>query len=115
MKHIHLIPADFEYFNFDDFINESDGDENGVCWKNGGNNGFRAQAFNIGDEVYIYFHDSRNLTDRILLKATVSKTDFSDDKKQSKDINKFLYSEYNKKHFLLYFFFQTFIFSYFSI
>ena len=37
MKHIHLIPADFEYFNFDDFINESDGDENGVCWKNGGN------------------------------------------------------------------------------
>lgn len=98
MKHIHLIPADFEYFNFDDFINESDGDENGVCWKNGGNDGFRAQAFNIGDEVYIYFHDSRNLTDKILLKATVSKTDLSDDdNKQSIDSNKFLYSEYNKK------------------
>ena len=95
MKHIHLIPADFEYFNFDDFINETN--EFGVCWKNGGPNGFRAQAFNIGDEVYIYFHDSRNLTDKILLKATVSKTDCTDDFTENEDSNKFLYSEYNKR------------------
>ncbi len=90
MKHIHLIPADFEYFNFDDFLNNS----NGVCWSNGGKNGYRAQSFNKGDIVYIYFHDSRGLTNKILLKAIVDRSDKTDDHKENIDEGKFLYSLY---------------------
>ena len=93
MKHIHLIPADFEYYNLDDLKNERDGNDNGVCWSNGLENGKKAQAFNIGDIVYIYFHDSKGLTDRILLKATVYKSDCTDDGSGEKN-KKGLYSEY---------------------
>ncbi len=97
MKHIHLIPADFEYYNLDDLESEKNDNTGGVCWSNGGENGKKAQAFNIGDTVYIYFHDSRGLTDRILLKAKVSRSDCTDDGSANEDEGKYLYSEYCKK------------------
>ena len=96
MKHTHLIPADFEYYNLDDLMKEKDGNNIGVCWSNGQSEGKNAQAFNIGDIVYIYFHDNRKLTDRILLRAKVCKSDCTDDGSGKEDQDKFLYSEYCK-------------------
>ena len=95
MKHKHLIPADFDYYNLDDFIKENENSNYGVCWSNGGANGKKSQAFNIGDEVYIYFHDCRGLTDRILVRAEVCKSDCTDDGSGEKS-KKGLYSEYCK-------------------
>lgn len=86
--HIHLIPADFEEYNLDDLDNENANNKGrGVCWLNGGKGGHGAQEFKVGDTVYIYFHDSKRLTDRILLKAVVSDTDYDDEKR-------FYFSEY---------------------
>jgi len=90
MEHFHLIPADFDYYNLDDLLDENK--NNGVCWKN-----IQNQAFNIGDTVYIYFHDSKGLTDRILLRAKVLKSDSTDDNKYNENKDKYLYSEYCKR------------------
>lgn len=97
MKHKHLIPANFDDYNLDDFIKENESNSFGVCWSNGGSGGVNAQAFNIGDEVYIYFHDARRLTDRILLRAEVCKSDCTDDNIENEDEGDFLYSKYCKR------------------
>jgi hypothetical protein len=92
-KHIYLIPANFDDYNLDDLQKENDRTDFGICWSNGYEDGTHAQKFNIGDTVYIYFHDIRRITDRILLKAEVAKSDVTDDKID----NNYLFSDYCKK------------------
>lgn len=87
-KHIHLISVDADKYNFLDF-EEENGKENGIYWSNGQANGKNAQEFLVGDKVYIYFHDSKNTTNKIILSAIVSETDFGCDE--------YSFSDYVKK------------------
>lgn len=91
--HIYLIPADFDDYNLDDLQKENERTDFGICWSNGRKDGTYVQRFNKGDIVYIYFHDERRLTDRILLKAKVVESDATDEKVD----DTFLFSEYCKK------------------
>ena len=95
LKHIHLIPADFEEYNLENLEMENE-KNNGVCWKNGNENGMGAQKFNLNDVVYIYFHDTRDITNRILLKASVCKTDNADDGSDSEYTQQYLYDDSKK-------------------
>jgi SPP1 family predicted phage head-tail adaptor len=90
-NHIHLIPADFDSFNLEDLDNENkNSSEKGVCWLNGSNNGYGSQEFYENDTVYIFFHDTKHITDRILLKANVCETDYNIK-------NEYLFTEYSKR------------------
>jgi hypothetical protein len=95
--YIHLIPADFEEYNLEDLIAENKKNKE-VCWSNGYANGKGSQTFNINDIVYIYFHDRKGITNRILLQAKVSRsdTDTTDGGEVNKDDHKYFYSEYCK-------------------
>ena len=84
----YLIPANFDYYNLDDL--KSENEENGVCWSN-----VKGQKFNIGDIVYIYFHDVRRLTDCILLRGVVYKSDTADNDKENE--GRYLFTEYCSK------------------
>ncbi len=91
--HIYLIPANFDDYNLDDLQKENERTDFGICWSNGREDGTHVQRFNKEDIVYIYFHDERHLTDRILLKAKVVESDATDEKVD----DTFLFSEFCKK------------------
>lgn len=85
----HLIPADYEYFNFKELQYELNNHDKKVCWSNSNDEGKYQHHFNENDIVYIYFHDSKKITNQILLRARVCKSDYDDNKH-------YLFSEYCK-------------------
>lgn len=70
----HLITANFNHYDFNKLFNEENENEK-ILWKTGGENGKRAQNYNIGDICYIYYSELPDGTNRILLRAEVIASD----------------------------------------
>ena len=77
----HLIPGDFEEFDFNKLSEENDNSKNydGILWKNASydskNNIIKTDLkMNIGDIVYIYYKNLPDRISRILVKCTVKDT-----------------------------------------
>ncbi len=71
----HLIPYDFETYNFEEFRKEEKECNGEVRWQYGS----RKHKFEIGDICYFYCFNLPDMTRRILLRGEISEEDCRDD------------------------------------
>ena len=74
-KVAHLIPADLEFFDFDQLIEEYQ-KNNSILWRNGNiKDGKNARKYKLGDICYFYYTNLPDFSQRILLVGTVIDND----------------------------------------